>query len=385
MRDKKRVNKRVLIILGDDQQVLPMIKGFHDLGCFVCVYCKSVLDVGYVSRYKDAAIREYYNMKDPEGTERRIIEVIENSNFELIVPTNDFVATVLSKNKDRIPKGKRVAVNNWNSHRIACDKYLTMKTCKDIGIPCPKTCVVHDLEELNYSEWLFPLIIKPRVGYGAHGFFIIKNKDDLEQKYAKEQQQFGEMLIQEYIPAGGRQFQVEIVIDEKGEIANAIVLDKLRWYPLNGGSSTINKVVKNDTIVNNCATLLRSIGWKGYASLDMIEDVRDNAFKVLEINPRINGTVKVCFKLGIDISLQMIECAFGLPISHFEISTEKDLYIRHFHKDVLWFMKSKKRFHTSPNWFSWKNTTDEIIDFRNPLPMITYSISSIGKLLFHQF
>ena len=82
-----------------------------------------------------------------------------------------------------------------------------------------------------------------RVGYGAHGFFIIKNKDDLEQKYAKEQQQFGEMLIQEYIPAGGRQFQVEIVIDEKGEIANAIVLDKLRWYPLNGGSSTINKVV----------------------------------------------------------------------------------------------------------------------------------------------
>ena len=38
--------KRILLIDGGSQQVLPLIKAFRDLGCDVTVYCGSKLDVG---------------------------------------------------------------------------------------------------------------------------------------------------------------------------------------------------------------------------------------------------------------------------------------------------------------------------------------------------
>ena len=53
--------KRILLIDGGSRQVLPMIKGFHNLGCTVTVYCNSKLDVGYVYKY-------IYNSENSTGS-----------------------------------------------------------------------------------------------------------------------------------------------------------------------------------------------------------------------------------------------------------------------------------------------------------------------------
>ena len=119
--------------------------------------------------------------------------------------------------------------------------------------------------------------------------------------------------------------------------------------------------------------------WRGYASFDLIRDPRDGVAKILEINPRINGTIKICFFAGVNMALQHLQDAFDDPVSDF-LDYKEGLYLRYFHKDILWFIKSKDRFKAKPSWFSGKNTTDEIASIRDIKPFLTYSIEVVKKL-----
>ena len=156
-------------------------------------------------------------------------------------------------------------------------------------------------------------------------------------------------------------------------------MDKLRWYPINGGSSTINVTLKDEKIKNDCIALLRALGWVGYASLDLIRDPRDGVAKILEINPRINGTAKICFTCGIDLARQLLDEAAGGEITEYPGYPE-GVYLRYIHMDVLWFLKSKSRFSTKPSFFSFKNTVDEIFSWEDLRPFFVYSITSVKKL-----
>lgn len=227
----------------------------------------------------------------------------------------------------------------------------------------------------------YSLVVKPRSGYGAKGLSIVNNFKELELIFNLTEEKFGSPLVQEYIPQDGAQYQVEMIMDRNMKCKMFILLDKVRWYPLNGGSSTMNITLHNEKIYDSCINLLKRIGWRGYASLDLICDTRSDTAKILEINPRINGTVKICFYCGIDVSRMIMQDVFENDIDE-NIVYQDGLGIRYFHMDILWFLKSKKRFKANPSWFTWKHTVDEIFEWKNLKPGICYSLTAFKKI-FH--
>lgn len=371
--------KRVLLIDGGSRQVLPMIKGFSLQGCHVSVYCSSRLDVGYVYKYTDERVMGVYDTHDAEGTYSGIKEKIETGKYDLVVPMNDFAATILANHKEELSPCAYIAVNEPEIFGMAADKQKTMQVCMDNGIPCPKTAIFENLSDFDDAGWSYPLVIKPRSGYGANGFNVVESREELERLFALTEEKFGASLVQEYIPQTSSQYQVEIVMDRGGECKSFILMDKLRWYPINGGSSTINVTLKDEKVKNDCIALLKALGWVGYASLDLIRDPRDGVAKILEINPRINGTAKICFTCGIDLARQLLDEASGGEITEFSEYPE-GVYLRYIHMDVLWFLKSKSRFSAKPSFFNFKNTVDEIFSWEDLRPFFVYSITSVKKL-----
>ncbi len=372
--------KRVLLIDGGSRQVLPMIKGFSLQGCHVSVYCSSKLDVGYVYKYTDERVMGIFDPHDAQGTYNGIKGQIEAGKYDLVVPMNDFAATILAEHKEELSRHTYIAVNSPEIFGMAADKQRTMQVCMDNEIPCPRTATFSSLPEFDDDGWKYPLVIKPRSGYGANGFNVVESREELERLFALTEEKFGASLVQEYIPQTSSQYQVEMVMDRHGECKSFILMDKLRWYPINGGSSTINVTLKDEKIKDDCIALLRALGWVGYASLDLIRDPRDGVAKILEINPRINGTAKICFACGIDLARQLLDEASGGEITEFSEYPE-GVYLRYIHMDFLWFLKSKSRFSAKPSFFSFKNTVDEIFSWEDLRPFIVYSITAVKKLL----
>lgn len=371
--------KRILLMDGGCQQALPFAKAFRELGCDVTVYCGNKLDVGYVSRYTSHRILGCFDHDKPEETYFDIKKTIETGNYDIVIPLNDFAAGILADHKTEFSPYAYIYVADLPIFDLARDKLATMRICMEEGLPCPKTLLADDPEDPDLTGWQYPLVVKPRVGYGANGFSIVQNEEELKTVLAATQKKFGPSLIQEYIPQTSSQYQVEMFMDRECNCKSFILMDKLRWYPLDGGPSTINMTVKDEQIRKDCIALLQKLHWRGYASLDLIRDPRDGVAKIMEINPRINGTLKICFFAGINVALQHLQDVYGDPVTDYP-DYEEGLYLRHFHKDVLWFLKSKDRFRAKPSWFSWKNTTDEIISIKDPRPLFTYSVEVIKRL-----
>lgn len=370
---------RVLLLEGFARQVMPLMKALHDLNCYVTTYNKSKLDMGYTSRYPDKKILGYWDRKSPEKSLDALQKLLKNGQYDIVIPMTDFSAILLSQNKDELSQYASIAVNNWDIFQSASDKQRTMMACEANGIPHPKTLInVETVEDILQSDLKYPFVIKPRTGYGSIGFHCIENEEHLRQVFEKAVNSHGKMLAQEYIPQTDIQYKAELFINSNGEVTSACVFDKTRWYPIDGGSTCCSASVDRPDIVECSARLLKAIGWRGYGDVDLIQDPRDGVAKVMEINPRITASVKICFAAGIDFARQIVEYETGREVTAYT-DYKIDSRLRYMHTDILWFLKSPNRLKCKPSWFDFKNTTDQIFSMKDPWPFFTYSIQGLVK------
>ena len=174
------------------------------------------------------------------------------------------------------------------------------------------------------------------------------------------------------------QYECAMFVDQNNEVKTGVVFSKNRWFPVDGGSSTLNITVERPDIVESCKQLLQKINWRGAADIDLIDDPRDGVAKIMEINPRVSGSVKIVFEAGVDQAKQMLELVHGDPVSE-----QKEYRIgqrlRCSQTDLLWFLKSPNRFKSKPSWFSIKKTKDQIFYLDDPLPWFAFSLTGVFK------
>lgn len=369
---------KVLLIEGRARQVLPLAKSMCQLGAEVTTYNNSKLDPGYASKYPKRKLLVFFDVKQPEKSLEALKTELEKYHYDIVIPLNDDIAIQLSKHKKELSQYTTPLVEDWETFQYACDKLKTMQVCMDNGIPCPKTFSSLDDFLALEKTISYPVVIKPRTGQAAVGFHISDAKENVVEYYQKAEKKYGPMLIQEYIPQTDIQYKCEMYVDREGTLKAACVFAKNRWYPIDGGSSTLNTTVDRPDIIETCKLLLKKIGWKGYADIDLIQDPRDNVAKVMEINPRITGSVKICYEAGVNFSKLILQ-DFRKEYVEGAFNVKYGMQLRYLHTDVLWFLKSKERFSCTPSWFNFKNCVHQIFSWDDMWPAVTFTIQGIGK------
>ena len=120
----KIIPTKVLLFEGRARQCLPFIRAFKSNGCQVDVLCASKMDVAYASRFVDNKILGVCNNQDEDGTTKEVRQLLENGQYDLVVPMTDFAATVLSKNKPEFSKYSYVVSNDRNIKEKIINKNL---------------------------------------------------------------------------------------------------------------------------------------------------------------------------------------------------------------------------------------------------------------------
>lgn len=358
---------------------MPLVESMHNLGCHVTTVNTSKLDMGYVSKYPDEKICIKCNIDNKDDYWKAVEPLLRSGKYDVAIPMFDYSAEILAHHKQELENTIYIAVNDLDVFTYARDKLKTMQVCMENDIPCPKTIIVDDISEIQETELRYPVCIKPRSGSSAVGFKKIDGPQDLKEIIRSTQGKYGASLLQEFIPQTDLQYKAELFVDKCGMVKSACVFSKVRWYPIDGGSSTLNETVDRPDIVESCSKLLHIIGWRGYADIDLIQDPRDGVAKIMEINPRITGSVKICYEAGVNFSEQILQDYLDIPVTSY-MDYEKGKYLRYLHTDILWFLKSGERFSCKPAWFDFRNTVDQIWNPKDPLPWFAYSLSSLKKL-----
>ena len=169
---------------------------------------------------------------------------------------------------------------------LAKDKYLLNKFCLQNNIPAPALFEKNQILQLNENDFI-PLIVKPRNGSGSIG---IKHINNFSQKIELENLSFEEYVIQEKLE-NGKDVKGAFFLCEKGIVISNYCHERIRTFPLNGGVTVYSQITENKEIINTGSELLKKLNWSGFAMVEFLWDKVSNSYKVIEINPRLWGSI----------------------------------------------------------------------------------------------
>lgn len=347
--------KKVLILDGGAAHAMAIAECLKPAGYYVAVLCDGKNEYGYHTKFAD----ERFLGPDSHSPEYAdyVLEFLHTNKFDVLIPTSDTTAEFMSFHKSELEKVTGILMPSRDVFEKGYDKNKLMHACKEYGFPHPVTI---DLTEEFGGEGVFeeteplksfpyPALLKPNITSGGRGMTLVNNVDELRAVYPSVHGQYGNCHLQQYIRSGGKQIKVQIMTDKEGNVAYSSVIWKQRYYPVNGGSSCCNVTVSNPKIVDVCGQVLKCIGWVGFADFDLIENPDSGELLIMEINPRIPACIRSAFKSGVDYATMIADMTLGKPLRTY--TYKPGVHLRHLGFEVLWFIKSPRRFSAKPSWF----------------------------------
>lgn len=239
-------------------------------------------------------------------------KTIEQYQIDCIYPAHDSVSLFLSDNRDKV--NAQVIISDYKTTKICRSKKETYKFFADESF-IPKTFEdIDDIEE-------YPVFVKPTVGQGSNGAIKINNKCELEQALLHDDS----LVICEYL--GGMEYTVDCLTDKSGKLLITKIRDRSR---IKTGISVRSKNIQLDEQVKKIASIInRKLSFKG-AWFFQLKRNSCGDYKLLEISPRIPGTMGLSRNQGINFPLLTLFIFWGYDVdiidNGYEIELDRAFY-----------------------------------------------------------
>lgn len=285
--------------------------------------------------------RNLLQPESPEALKKWIEELFRSENYQLIIPATEVSLLTLKRSDIDPALRSRVVIPDESSIDLALDKFRTVELARKLGVPAPRTVLVTSPDETT-RRVRYPIVIKPLrskqyVQGEMRSFAARICQDELSRASA-----YAELLPctpaveQEYFR--GRGIGIEVMF-ECGRLRWWFAHERIHALPVTGGASTYRRsIAPPPAILHATEALLSSLRWHGVAMVEF--NVSENGdFRLLEINPRLWGSLPLAVAAGVDFPSGLLRLARGEPLGEQPLYRH-DLYMRHFANDMVWFAKS---------------------------------------------
>lgn len=372
-----------ILFLGAGTQGLAILKRLAMAGYEISMLVGEVGNYADSSRYVSKKFFFHSNVGTPEYL-NEIKTLLKKEKFGVVIPMGDADAEFLSKNKYVLSPLVHFVLPNHENFLKGYDKNKLMALCVQKGYPHPQTI---NMSKVNVNEcdalrkFPYPAIMKPNCTTGGRGMKVVESYEEMLAAYPTLHEQFGKYHLQRFIRAGGRQVKIQVCVDAAGKMIAHSAMQKVRWYPVKGGSSCCSVSIEEKEMTAICHQILCDIGWEGFADFDLIEDPDTKQLLIMEINPRLPACIGAAIHAGMDWGQIIVDQALGKEPKHYEYRT--GVALRHLGFDVLWFLKSPMRFKTKPLWFKFFGRNvyyQDMNGWADPKPFFAGTFHNIKKL-----
>jgi D-aspartate ligase len=225
-----------------------------------------------------------------------------------LIPTTDEDAAMLARRHAELSAAFTVTTDPWETLRWAYDKRCTYELADDCGVARPWTARPQTLDEVVALDPPFPCVVKPAVKVAHNRLTAAKawrvdSKTELVERWreAVELVPADVLLVQELVPGGGETQFSYAALWRDGVALAGITAQRTRQYPADfGRASTFVETVDAPDVVEAAQRLIAPIRLNGLAEVEFKRDPRDDALKVLDVNPRVWGWHTLGARAGVD-------------------------------------------------------------------------------------
>ena len=174
----------------------------------------------------------------------------------------------------------------------ARDKWKTYEFCQINDMPYAASALPSNREEFA-REFGFPLVVKPREGYGSVHFNIAKNKEEMDFSIQAIERAGWHAVIQEFL--AGEEFTTGVTVDTSGKkIMSSISIKKI----IKHGQTYKAFVDDFDLIRGSAEKFASKLGAKG--AINIQAKLQGDKPIIFEVNPRFSATCPIRAVAGVN-------------------------------------------------------------------------------------
>ena len=206
------------------------------------------------------------------------------------------------------------------------DKHILIEhlAARDFSVPRHhRLTTAVDLDAVVYDLGL-PLVVKGATGAAGSRVRIAESRAAFATAVSRSRELGGDWIAQEYIP-GPTCLVGGLFLD--GEPLRLYAAEKLEQHPPRTGPAIRLRSDDHAALLDAGMRVFRELRWTGFASADLIRDV-DGRHVVLEVNPRLWGSIAGASAAGVDLFAPFAELLAGrIPAPDLSFATDRDCRI----------------------------------------------------------
>ncbi len=344
---------KIFVTDGDNRAALAIIRSLGKQGHEMYVGEKKSPSLAACSKYCQASITYPNPVSQPEEFITTIAEFVTTKKIDVILPVADVTTLLIAEYRHSYFPNCQFPFGNHETIANTANKAHVTELADSIGVPTPKTKIIHSASELNVNQlpFGFPVVIKPsrsRVKTDRGWQFT-------SVTYANDEQELIHILSQK--PA----YEFPILLQERlvgpgvgvfaycrnGKTICQFSHKRLREKPPSGGISVLRESIPVEQRIGELSSqLLEKLQWEGVAMVEYKIDNTDQTPKLMEINGRFWGSLQLAIDAGMNFPALLID---GLDPNYtaFNTSYKNGVQTRWLWGDIdallMLLLKSRKR------------------------------------------
>ena len=293
----------ISIILGTDNNAYGVARSLHEAyGIHSHAYGIKPLRFTRKSKIVDVEIHEGFD------TEAGFMPVMDGiyDRFKdeglplLLTSCSDGYTALIAKYKDQLNGRFRFNYIDYDLQQKLENKEDFYAICEEYGLPYPKTVIITEENKHDLDLGLtYPVGLKANDSIafvhlhfeGKKKFYKIEDAEELARVvdaiYAAGYK--GDLIAQDFIPGNSSAMYVlNAYVDTRGAVTmmclGKCLLDECLPYEIGNYNALLT--MGDQALYDQYEAFLKAIDYRGFANFDLKYDVRDNTYKVFEINIR---------------------------------------------------------------------------------------------------
>jgi len=255
-------------------------------------------------------------------------QILEVEQIEFIFPAYDDIILALASHAEQI--NARIVTSPLETCRLCRSKLKTYQSLAEL-LPVPRIFErIKDVEQ-------YPVFVKPDIGQGSQGAVLVHTEAQLGSlidDYAAAEKR---LLVMEYLP--GAEYTVDCFSHRSQGLLYASGRERVRTK---SGISMASRAVSDSIFQEYAHIISQHISLYGAWFFQLKQDVSGH-FRLLEVAPRIAGTMALNRVKGVNFPLLSLYEAMNLPLKimthSIDVEIDRALINRYRHNysfDVLY-------------------------------------------------
>jgi D-aspartate ligase len=327
---------RPVVILGLQPAGLALARSLGRRGVQVTGVALERADFGLRSRYLSAR-----HLLLGAGADERLLGIVRAaaaSGPVVLVPERDAHVGFILRHREKL---RELAAVPLPDDRAAIDALRNKDGLAEVaagaGLATPRTEPIPSEEAVRSSTLPTPFLLKPFESERYAAAFsqkavVVENREQAAQAWRRADEAGFRLFAQELVPDSNDQIlSLFAYLGRSGKPLASVVGRKVRQGPPRFGASTVFTVEPDEEVLEAGLRLLASVGYRGFAHVELVRDPRDGILKLLEVNTRLPVWAGVGMSRWYDLG----------PLAYADLCGEDAAALAPFSERVSWVYLAK--------------------------------------------